>query len=382
VISDSGGQVEYWAQYGTTTAYGSTTAHKTANVAQNAPTEVTVEIDGLQRATLYHFRLCAQDSQQTGGPGCGADRQFTTQSAGCGETITTDVKLTANLFCPQEPGFVIGADGVEVNLAHHDIDGGISVGGGGPIAIDNRGGFDDVTVRNGGLIGFGNAFTSHDASRNRILDVNASVAGFAIQIEGGHDNELRRSDIFGRGGAIGALHSNGLVVADTQADSRFFTAIDVSGDGIRLVRNELAQGSPEGRSASGIELVGNNGRIAYNHVEAWTEGGIVSTGSDNAIVGNLVLNNPLLLGSQPNEGFGDGILVNSFSAHTLVRDNRADGNGDDGIDDRDTTSRLGDNTANDNGDFGIDAAPGSTDLGGNTATGNGNPLQCRNVFCP
>ena len=131
----------------------------------------------------------------------------------------------------------------------------------------------------------------------------------------------------------------------------------------------------------GIELGGNNGRIAYNHVEGWTEGGIVVSGSDNAIVGNRVLNNPLLFGSQPNQGFGDGILVNAFSAHTLLRANRADGNGDDGIDVRDSTARLGDNTASTNGDFGIDAAAGVTDLGGNTGSGNGNPLQCRNVFC-
>jgi hypothetical protein len=380
VISDTGGQVEYWAQYGTTTAYGSATAHKTVNVAQNAPTEVTVEIDGLQRATVYHFRLCAQDSQQTGGPGCGADRSFTTQSAGCGETITSDVKLTANLFCPQEPGFVIGADGVEVDLAHHDIDGGISVGGGGPIAIDNRGGFEDVTVRDGGLIGFGNAFTSHDASRNRILDVNASVAGFAIQIEGGQDNELRRSYVFGRGGAITGLHSDGLVIADTSASSTFFGGIDVSGTGVRVVRNDLSEGGPPTRVAAGIALSGNASRVAYNHVEGWALGGISVSGSDNAIVGNQALNNILPLMTEPPAALGDGIFVSAFAARTLLRGNVASRNAGDGIETQ-SPARLQENTANDNGDFGIDAAPGSTDLGGNTASGNGNPLQCRNLFC-
>jgi hypothetical protein len=39
------------------------------------------------------------------------------------------------------------------------------------------------------------------------------------------------------------------------------------------------------------------------------------------------------------------------------------------------------NRADDNGDFGIDAVAGVTDGGGNTASGNGNALQCRNVFC-
>jgi hypothetical protein len=54
---------------------------------------------------------------------------------------------------------------------------------------------------------------------------------------------------------------------------------------------------------------------------------------------------------------------------------------DDGIDVHGTGTRLRDNRADDNGDFGIDAVPGVTDLGGNTATGNGNPLQCRSVLC-
>jgi large repetitive protein len=56
-------------------------------------------------------------------------------------------------------------------------------------------------------------------------------------------------------------------------------------------------------------------------------------------------------------------------------------NVDDGVDVRSPTTRVRDNRADDNGDFGIDAVSGVVDLGGNTASGNGNPLQCRNVFC-
>ena len=170
-------------------------------------------------------------------------------------------------------------------------------------------------------------------------------------------------------------------IADTGADSTFFTAIEVSGDGIRLVRNDLAQ---TGRRSATPAASSSPGTAAGSRTTTWRAGpraASSSSGSDNAIVGNRVLNNPLLFGSQPNQGFGDGILVNAFSAHTLLRANRADGNGDDGIDVRDSTARLGDNTASTNGDFGIDAVAGVTDLGGNTASGNGNPLQCRNVFC-
>ena len=65
----------------------------------------------------------------------------------------------------------------------------------------------------------------------------------------------------------------------------------------------------------------------------------------------------------------------------MLRANYAHDNLDDGIDVHGTGTRLTDNRADDNGDLGIDAVAGVTDGGGNVATGNGNPLQCRNVFC-
>jgi hypothetical protein len=39
------------------------------------------------------------------------------------------------------------------------------------------------------------------------------------------------------------------------------------------------------------------------------------------------------------------------------------------------------NRANFNGDLGIEAVPGVIDGGGNTATGNGNPAECNNILC-
>ncbi|MBA2559711.1 MAG: hypothetical protein H0V07_07440 [Propionibacteriales bacterium] len=77
----------------------------------------------------------------------------------------------------------------------------------------------------------------------------------------------------------------------------------------------------------------------------------------------------------------DGILVDATSFGTRVLRNRADRNGDDGIDVANPASTVGRNRANHNGDLGIEAAPGVTDAGGNTASDNGNPAQCTNVAC-
>jgi hypothetical protein len=374
--------VEYWAEFGPTTAYGSQTAHQSLSAAQGSLVSVSAAIQGLQRSTSYHFRFCAQDSSQKGGPGCGADRQFTTQPAGCGETVTTDIVLTGDLDCPQQPGFVIGADGVDIDLARHSMAGGIAVGGGGPNGIDNTAGFDDLTVRNGVLEFFGYGVVIHDGSRNRILSVTSRAAGNAVVIEGGADNEVRHANLFGRSQALVATDSARLIVADTHAESAFGGAIVVSADFARLARNDVPSNSDRGRLKSGVQLVGNDGRVTDNNVTGgWTGGGIVVAGSRNAIVGNHALGGVFPLLDVTDPAIGDGIFVTSFSSGTLLRANRADGNAGDGIETRSIAS-LGDNAASTNGDFGIDAASGSTDLGGNTASDNGNPLQCRNVFCP
>src|SRR5215213_4445622 len=153
VVSDAGGQIEYWVEYGTSTAYGSQTAHQTATVQQNALRGVLVSITGLQRSTTYHYRVCAQDSQQKGGPGCGEDKQFATVNVDCEDTITADLQLSGDLNCLDtgaRDGPVVGADGIDIDLAGHELRGA-------HLALANSGGFDDVTIHGGSLYAIGTA---------------------------------------------------------------------------------------------------------------------------------------------------------------------------------------------------------------------------------
>src|SRR4029450_11664205 len=62
-------------QYGTTTAYGSTTPMQTKT--GNTYQDIAANISGLSANTLYHFRMVATNSA---GTRCGADRTFTTLS--------------------------------------------------------------------------------------------------------------------------------------------------------------------------------------------------------------------------------------------------------------------------------------------------------------
>jgi hypothetical protein len=377
VISDTGGQVEYWFEYGPTPAYGSESVHGTLTAQPNTLHPVQLAIAGLQPGGDYHYRLCARDSAQQGGPGCGEDRTLTTQSVGCGDTVTEDLTLRANLLCPEMPGLVIGANDVTINLAGHTVNGGIT----GSFGIDNRAGHDDVTVRNGSVVGWNIAIAAHDALRARVLNVDTSATNTAIEFDGGQGHLVRNSSAIGRLWGIDSRGSDAVEVAHSSAQGSLGGGMNLSGDGVRVVDNEVIFPGGAGVDQHGIRLVGSVARIARNRVGGWALGSIVVAGSDNALVRNEVFDSVMPSFTDPPDSVGDGIFVSAFSLRTLLRSNNVHDNEGDGIETQDPTSRLGGNTAVDNGDFGIEAVVGVTDLGGNTASGNGNPLQCINVAC-
>jgi hypothetical protein len=379
-VSNTGGEVEYWVEYGTSTGYGSQTAHETRTVQKNVPGTAIVSITGLQRSTTYHYRVCAQDSQQTGGPGCGDDKQFTTPNVDCGDTITADLHLSADLDClgtSGSDGPAVSADGIDIDLAGHTIRGA-------GVALDNSGGFDDVTIHNGGLYAYGTALKLTGTNRNLIRSVGAGLiqnpftgpsTSTGVRIQGGEANAIRYSHLQGESVGVWASDSPGLVVADSTAVSGAGsrgggTAVEISGDLARVVRNDLR---------APVFVDGSSNRIVDNKIHETVGFGIdLFAGHDNLVAENVVSDIGVLSFMQD---AGDGIIVRAEALGSRLRDNVSSSNFDDGIDVRSPTTKLRNNRADDNGDFGIDAVSGVTDLGGNTASGNGNPLQCRNVFC-
>jgi len=380
VVSDADGDIEFWVEYGPTKAYGSTSGHITTSVGANTLVSVEAPIFGLLPATAYHYRFCAADSTQQGGPGCGADRRLTTQSVGCGDTVTTDVRLTGNLQCLREPGLTVGADGVDIDLGGHNITQGIFSGGGGPPAIDNSAGFADMTLRNGSLTNVGEGVQVTGGTRNRILNLAVGAAGNGVTIEGGSFHEVRGSDIGGRSVGLLATGSNSLLVKGNVTRGSFGSGIFVTGDLVRILDNEADHGSDPFANPSGITFTGSGARIADNRVTGAWNGGVKVTGAHNVVVDNLVTGARFpLMGHEP--WAGDGIFVTAFSSDTVLRRNRADDNEGDGIEVGSAGVKLEGNAAFGNGDWGMDAVAGAIDLGGNSAGGNGNPGQCRNVFC-
>jgi parallel beta-helix repeat protein len=336
---------------------------------------VHVAIAGLTRSTTYHFRICASDSQQTGGPGCGADRSFTTQSFACGEPVTTDVRLTGPAFCESGPALVVGADGVNVNLAGYELGTPTGSGGGSTAILSEEA--DDVVVHNGSVVG---AIRLTDSSRNVIRNIEARGGSDVVHIEGGAGNAVRFNTLFGRAAAIVVEASDGFVAVGNHAASGLFAGIRVNANGVRIAHNVVPATNPI--FSTGIDLAGSDGRIVDNEVTGgWMAGGIVLRAGANTVIAENLVSDAGTADPPFEDRFNDGIFVGAFSTGTLLRDNIVQRNTGDGIEVQATNARIGGNQAYDNGDFGIDAAAGVTDLGGNVASGNGNPLQCRNVLC-
>jgi hypothetical protein len=115
------------------------------------------------------------------------------QAVGCGAVLTQDTTLTADLVdCPGD-GLVIGADGITVDLGGHLVDG-VVYATSPPVeqvAIDNRAGHDDVTVRNGTVQEFTGGVQLVRVDRNRVLDLRLSrLEAYGVRLEGGSANRF------------------------------------------------------------------------------------------------------------------------------------------------------------------------------------------------
>ena len=76
-------------------------------------------------------------------------------------------------------------------------------------------------------------------------------------------------------------------------------------------------------------MSGNGNRVADNHLAGCSGGGLViGSGADNEVIDNMVVG----LGTGAGLGDPDGILVQAFTAGTLLQGNHVEGHDDDGID--------------------------------------------------
>jgi Right handed beta helix region len=365
------------------------------------------------------------------------------QTASCGQVLTEDTTLEADLVdCPVD-GLVVGADGITIDMNGHSIVGRHPAGGScwvdclGHDGIESRG-FDRLTIKNGTLDYFEHDInlsgTQHSslsnlhlrggvfdqpavgllllhADGNRIDGVNADGGSIAILLWGSRRNAIAGSIAAGHGdirvgsGLLMVAGSNGNRVIDTRVDGND-TGLLIAGDRNRVARshvdtylsnrlagdhNVLVDNDLDGGRLASLVMDGQRNLLARNSFHG--RDGVYVSGNRNRIQANAVSGTSFdSMGIGPGNanvvrantfagGERSGLRVFVGATRTAVIGNLATGVYGDGFRIDAPGTVVGRNTANDNGNLGINAVEGVIDAGGNLASGNGNPLQCVNVFC-
>lgn len=291
----------------------------------------------------------------------------------CGQTLTQNTTLTADLGpCPNY-GLVLGADNITLDLNGFRIFGTPNPGDKAGVWVLARTG---TTVRNGTVTEFDGGVVIEGGARNTVTSINAvrnigrrsdgvnTMYGDGIAIESSSFNQILGNSARDNGpfSGIGVYslvdsdHPRTNVGPSTnnliQGNQVLFNTVGRDGftgstdnDGIRV----------EGTYASGTTPVDGANQIIGNQVSGNGLDGIAIFGRSpaNVIRGNQSTNNGLFRSTARR---GDGIIVFNFSDRTVIEDNLLSGNGDNGI-------RI-------RGPLG--ANPGSLNnrIVGNSATGN------------
>ncbi len=158
----------------------------------------------------------------------------------CGEVVTADVRLAADLRCAGPTGLVVAADGVEVDLDGHEV--------AGPGAGRTPGGARGITVRARGV---------------RVLDGRVSGWDEGVRVEAGAGADLRevRLERHGTGAVVeGALRVSGSLLRGntTGASARGPLVLDRSTvqENLTGVSAEPARpGGPGGPGAAAGDVV-------------------------------------------------------------------------------------------------------------------------------
>jgi nitrous oxidase accessory protein NosD len=254
----------------------------------------------------------------------------------CGELITQNTTLTADLSCPGD-ALAVGADGVTLDLGGHVLKGSHSGRG---ISVHHHRG---VTIKNGTVDDFEIGIELDEVTDTVLRGLDLSHHDLAASLYESANNRVvdnRLASLFG----VGVAESTGNLVAGNV----------VPGWGIGV----------------GIYIYpGSDANVVtHNDVSRFSYGMILLNSTNTAVTHNQSSLNGV-----------DGIT--DFGSTATIAHNVTDQNREDGIDVISGSVTLTRNSANANGDLGIEAAPGTATGNGNRAAGNGNPAQCTGISC-
>ncbi len=345
----------------------------------------------------------------------------------CGETITADTTLEADLVDCPDNGIVIGANKVTLDLNGHLIDGDGELVDPCPrnefcdVGVVSEG-HNRITIKGGRVTQFGLGVGVFDAKRAHLRQLTVSKnIDLGIVLGEAERSDVRTSSVMANGlhtdeAGLGVFFSNHVKIRrNSISRNGDIGLITFQADNIRIKKNTIADHPEAGmllagddnevasnrvvRNGEGIGFAGNDNAITRNRVFKSGQFGINRDGGDrNLIAHNKVRGagkHGILVGvyGSPNgrdnavianrvrDVGRDGVRVGQKVTDTVLRRNRVRGADDDGIDVRRAPATLTRNRARHNHDLGITAVDGVTDGGGNRASGNGDSRQCLNVRC-
>ncbi len=349
----------------------------------------------------------------------------------CGETITADTTLDADLFdCPNN-GIVIGADDITLDLNGHRVDGDgtdfadcpkntfCDVG-----VLDDR--YDGMKIKGGSMREFSFGVLLAGARHSRVVDMSSSKNVFfgaaisrssrSVVLDGSFSHNIPPE-----GDGIGVFDSDHIKIADNSIKENPGPGIHVQASNHNVIKGNLFSHSSPGvliggdgpgnrnevrgnrfvRNSEGI-LVGPGSRnmLTRNHFSRDGSGIGIEKGRHNLVARNVVVDardRGILLGIDFPDGSvggvdnivrrnvvkrsgGDGFLVNRKGTSVLRRNVAIGANGD-GFDIESRSTRLASNRAKRNAALGIQAVRGVIDGGGNLARHNGDRRQCIHIAC-
>ncbi len=279
----------------------------------------------------------------------------------CGETITVNTTLDADVGpCPAN-GIIIGADGITLDLNSHQVFGTTTSGEGAGVLVSSH---SNVTVKNGNVRLFDGGVLIRNGGHNVVTGITAqdniglSNLGDGIAIEGSSDNSILNNTAATNGPFSGiAIYQN------ADGDHGFPTAPAINNliQGNRVLNNTACR--PGGGICDNDGVRVEPGVSPGNTIDANT---ITGNGLDGISIfgqtsGVTITNNKLSLNGFLGAVPGDGIRI--FGYANTVSGNRSLNNKAGGI-------SVGRRTTAGPGDL---PAPNARDnqIFNNTATGNG-----------
>ena len=210
----------------------------------------------------------------------------------CGDTITEDTVLAADLSCTGT-ALRIGADRVDLDLAGHvvesiceEADCSASIG------IDNEG-FDRGSISDGTVSGVQSGILLRGADRNELVGLTVRGGGFerfgsnAVELRGSDRNTILRSELLGGDPALLISASD----RNRVTESSMSAGVSIrSGDGVVIEdgasRNTLRSDEVLARWQGVVISASDDNVVRLSHVRAFLDAVSLRGGEGNRIAGN------------------------------------------------------------------------------------------------